>query len=314
MDTGETTMTGGRIKKIGCYLDKEDFCLTYGDGVGDINITELIDFHNQNKVLATVTATRPPGRFGSLKLSEDLQNKVHGFQEKPMGDGGWINGGFFVLSPQVLDYIDNEQTVWEYPFLNEVLPVYEKFGSILSAFNSTVLKYSNSSIVGKPSDEMRCVIQFSTSNGTSSNINGNDATPFYGEATMISSNINSTSIATQQLTNVLNTVYLLYFNTGTSPGNGLISVRLNDNTSSRLWSGSPQIPNGCFINPTLLYFLLRKQNKEDYLSPHQIPPLCQTSILGQRKKKKHFGCRDPSQPVFEQYLLSIRFFLILRQF
>jgi glucose-1-phosphate cytidylyltransferase len=113
VDTGETTMTGGRIKKIGCYLDKEDFCLTYGDGVGDINITELIDFHNQNKVLATVTATRPPGRFGSLKLSEDLQNKVHGFQEKPMGDGGWINGGFFVLSPQVLDYIDNEQTVWE---------------------------------------------------------------------------------------------------------------------------------------------------------------------------------------------------------
>ena len=110
VDTGETTMTGGRIKRISSYLDEEDFCLTYGDGVGNINITQLIDFHRKNKALATVTATRPPGRFGSLKIEE---NKVYGFQEKPIGDGGWVNGGFFVLSPEVLNYIEGDQTVWE---------------------------------------------------------------------------------------------------------------------------------------------------------------------------------------------------------
>lgn len=110
VDTGEKTMTGGRIKRISQYLDEEDFCLTYGDGVGNINITQLIDFHRQNNVLATVTSTKPPGRFGSLKMKD---NRVYGFQEKPIGDGGWINGGFFVLSPKVLDYIKNDQTVWE---------------------------------------------------------------------------------------------------------------------------------------------------------------------------------------------------------
>ncbi|AFY36962.1 glucose-1-phosphate cytidylyltransferase [[Leptolyngbya] sp. PCC 7376] len=113
VDTGDLTMTGGRIKRIANYLDGEDFCLTYGDGVGDVNISELIDFHNQHQLMATVTATKPPGRFGSLTIAEDNQNKVSGFQEKPIGDGGWINGGFFVLSPDVLNYISDDETVWE---------------------------------------------------------------------------------------------------------------------------------------------------------------------------------------------------------
>ena len=110
VDTGEETMTGGRLKRISSYLDKEDFCFTYGDGVSDINITELISFHKSNKTLATVTAVQPPGRFGLLKTDGE---RVTGFKEKPEGDGGWINGGFFVLSPKVIDKIDSDLTIWE---------------------------------------------------------------------------------------------------------------------------------------------------------------------------------------------------------
>ena len=110
IDTGHETMTGGRIKRIREFVQDGDFCLTYGDGVGDIDVTRLLAFHREHGLLATVTATRPPGRFGALKVDGV---KVKGFQEKPTGDGGWINGGFFVLSPAVLDYIDGDQTTWE---------------------------------------------------------------------------------------------------------------------------------------------------------------------------------------------------------
>lgn len=110
VDTGEKTMTGGRLKRVRSYLDKEDFCLTYGDGVGDVNITELIKFHKQQGSLATLTAVQPPGRFGALNIDK---KKVTGFDEKPRGDGGWINGGFFVLSPKTIDLIDGDETFWE---------------------------------------------------------------------------------------------------------------------------------------------------------------------------------------------------------
>ena len=110
VDTGENTMTGGRLKRVKDYLGSGDFFLTYGDGVSNINIPRLAEFHKQQKTLATVTAVQPPGRFGSLDLS---QQKVMSFQEKPKGDGGWISGGFFILSPRVIDYIAGDQTVWE---------------------------------------------------------------------------------------------------------------------------------------------------------------------------------------------------------
>lgn len=110
VDTGDETMTGGRLKRVKPYLDNEDFCFTYGDGVADINIGELVDFHRKEGTLATLTATQPPGRFGALDMSKQ---KVMGFQEKPQGDGAWINGGFFVLSPDVINHIDGDETVWE---------------------------------------------------------------------------------------------------------------------------------------------------------------------------------------------------------
>ena len=110
IDTGENTMTGGRLKRVRNYLDQEDFCFTYGDGVSDIDITGLINFHRKENVLATVTAVQPPGRFGSLATQG---SRVTGFMEKPAGEGGWINGGFFVLSPKVIDLISNDFTVWE---------------------------------------------------------------------------------------------------------------------------------------------------------------------------------------------------------
>jgi glucose-1-phosphate cytidylyltransferase len=110
VDTGEDTMTGGRIKRVAQYVGEEDFCCTYGDGISDVNITALIEFHKQHGKLATLTATQPLGRFGALKLSG---NKILSFQEKPQGDGSWINGGFFVLSPKVLDYIEGDHTTWE---------------------------------------------------------------------------------------------------------------------------------------------------------------------------------------------------------
>tara|TARA_B110001454_G_scaffold219057_1_gene249619 strand:+ start:58777 stop:59547 length:771 start_codon:yes stop_codon:yes gene_type:complete len=111
VDTGENTMTGGRVKRIQKYLKpQESFCLTYGDGVSDINISELLKFHQNHGKMATVTATRPPGRFGQLHI----ENKtVTNFEEKPLGEGGYINGGFFVLNSDVLNFIPDDSTVWE---------------------------------------------------------------------------------------------------------------------------------------------------------------------------------------------------------
>ncbi len=112
IDTGQNTMTGGRIKRVADYLEGETFCLTYGDGVADVNIAELIQFHREQKTLATLTATQPPGRFGAFALSSgDL--RVPSFHEKPDGDGAWVNGGFFVLEPDVFGYIEGDSTVWE---------------------------------------------------------------------------------------------------------------------------------------------------------------------------------------------------------
>jgi glucose-1-phosphate cytidylyltransferase len=111
VDTGEETMTGGRLKRVKEYVnDEEMFCFTYGDGVSDVDIGALIKFHSDHNKLATLTATQPPGRFGALSLDG---NRVNSFNEKPKGDGVWVNGGFFVLSPKVLDYIEGDDTVWE---------------------------------------------------------------------------------------------------------------------------------------------------------------------------------------------------------
>lgn len=110
VDTGENTMTGGRIRRIRRYVDGADFCLTYGDGVSDVDIGAVIRFHRGQGVDATVTAVQPPGRFGALNIE---QNRISRFVEKPPGDTGWINGGFFVLSSKVFDYIEGDATVWE---------------------------------------------------------------------------------------------------------------------------------------------------------------------------------------------------------
>ena len=112
VDTGRETMTAGRLKRAARFLDDETFCFTYGDGVADIDLRELIRFHRSQGVLATLTAVQPPGRFGAFRLRED-QSRVSGFREKPRGDGAWINGGFFVLEPGVLNYIEGDRTVWE---------------------------------------------------------------------------------------------------------------------------------------------------------------------------------------------------------
>jgi glucose-1-phosphate cytidylyltransferase len=117
VDTGDDTQTGGRLKRVARYVGNEDFCFTYGDGVADVNVTELIAFHRSRKVKATLTAVQPPGRFGALVLEDGL---ITSFQEKPKGDGGWINGGFFVLSPDVLDLIPDDATVWEREPLEEL--------------------------------------------------------------------------------------------------------------------------------------------------------------------------------------------------
>lgn len=111
IDTGDETMTGGRLKRVAKYLDDEDFCFTYGDGVGDIDITALIDFHLTSERKATLTATQLPGRFGALGLDG---TSIRSFKEKPQGDGSWINGGFFVLSTDVVDYIEGDNTIWEH--------------------------------------------------------------------------------------------------------------------------------------------------------------------------------------------------------
>jgi glucose-1-phosphate cytidylyltransferase len=110
IDTGEQTMTGGRLKRVLPYVGGEDFCFTYGDGLADIDIGALVDFHRAQGTAATVTAVQPPGRFGALDVEDD---RVREFEEKPRGDGGWTNGGFFVLSPEIGRYIDGDDTVWE---------------------------------------------------------------------------------------------------------------------------------------------------------------------------------------------------------
>ena len=112
VDTGENTMTGGRIKRVRNYIGDETFCLTYGDGVTDVNIKDLINLHRDQKALATLTAVQSPGRFGAFKLGQN-QYKISAFKEKPKGDGAWINGGFFVVEPSVIDYIIDDSTVWE---------------------------------------------------------------------------------------------------------------------------------------------------------------------------------------------------------
>ena len=110
VDTGDNTMTGGRLKRVRDYVGSGDFCFTYGDGVSDVQLDKLVAFHRKEGRLATLTATRPPERFGVLDLK---RHAVRRFQEKPRGDGAWINGGFFVLSPRVFDYIKDDSTVWE---------------------------------------------------------------------------------------------------------------------------------------------------------------------------------------------------------
>ncbi len=110
IDTGENTLTGGRLKRVRDYLDNEEFCFTYGDGVGSVDITKLIEFHKKHGKSATVTAVQPPGRFGALEMKGST---VTSFVEKPHGDGMYINGGFFVLNPSVIDLIEGDSTIWE---------------------------------------------------------------------------------------------------------------------------------------------------------------------------------------------------------
>lgn len=128
VDTGDGTMTGGRIRRVKDFLDAETFCLTYGDGVGDIDIKQLIGFHRDQRTLATLTAVQPPGRFGAFSLEHDAV-KISTFKEKPHGDGAWVNGGFFVLEPAVIDYITGDSTVWEREPLEELAQA-----GLLSAF------------------------------------------------------------------------------------------------------------------------------------------------------------------------------------
>ena len=126
VDTGEKTMTGGRLKRVRNYVENETCCFTYGDGVSDIDIRKLISFHKEQKTLATLTAVQPPGRFGILTLEK---NKVTHFREKPQGDGTWINCGFFVLEPGAIDYITDDTTVWEQEPLKKLAQ-----DSLLSAY------------------------------------------------------------------------------------------------------------------------------------------------------------------------------------
>jgi len=117
VDTGENTMTGGRLKRVRKYIENEKaFCFTYGDGLSNVNISKLIKFHENHGKLATLTAVRPPGRYGAIKFGDE--DKVDSFKEKPDGDGSWINGGFFVLNPDVLDQIEDDKTSWELEPLN----------------------------------------------------------------------------------------------------------------------------------------------------------------------------------------------------
>ncbi len=114
VDTGDETMTGGRLARVRRYLNDDPFCFTYGDGVADVDVKQLLEFHAEQGKLATVTAVQPPGRYGTMGFSSSDTNLVSQFQEKPLGDGAWINGGFFVLEPKAIDYIgDGDQTIWE---------------------------------------------------------------------------------------------------------------------------------------------------------------------------------------------------------
>jgi glucose-1-phosphate cytidylyltransferase len=128
VDTGETTQTGGRLKRITEYIDG-DFCMTYGDGVGSVDISSLVMFHQEHGKLATMTAVQPPGRFGALEIDG---TKINSFLEKPQGDGGWINGGFFVLNSKVLSLIDGDETLWE----KQPLEGLAKEGQLQSFFHS----------------------------------------------------------------------------------------------------------------------------------------------------------------------------------
>ena len=112
VDTGLNTMTGGRLKRVRRFVEDETFCLTYGDGVSDVDIKALVEFHKAQNALVTLTAVQPPGRFGAFSLAHD-QSKINTFKEKPKGDGAWINGGFFVVDPKAIDYIEDDATVWE---------------------------------------------------------------------------------------------------------------------------------------------------------------------------------------------------------
>ena len=113
VETGQETQTGGRLKRVREYLGDETFCMTYGDGVSDVNVRAVIDLHRKENALATVTAVQPPGRFGYFDLRSG-SNRIHHFQEKPQGEGAWVNGGFFVLEPQTLDLVADDATRWEY--------------------------------------------------------------------------------------------------------------------------------------------------------------------------------------------------------
>jgi glucose-1-phosphate cytidylyltransferase len=118
VDTGDETQTGGRVKRIKEYIGNKTFCMTYGDGIGSVDITETIEFHKKMGKLATMTGVLPPGRYGSIKIQDNL---ITSFMEKPHGDGGWVNGGFFVLEPKVLDFVDGDSTVWEREPLNRLV-------------------------------------------------------------------------------------------------------------------------------------------------------------------------------------------------
>lgn len=112
VDTGDATMTGGRLRRVRDYIGDDTFCFTYGDGVSDVNITELLKFHREQKTLCTMTAVKPPGRFGAISLQEG-EHKIRSFREKPRGDGTWVNGGFFVVDSKAIDFIEGDQTSWE---------------------------------------------------------------------------------------------------------------------------------------------------------------------------------------------------------
>ena len=117
VDTGLNTMTGGRLQKIKPHIDDETFCFTYGDGISNVDISKSIKLHKDAETIATVTAVQPPGKFGRMNLKN---NSVSHFEEKPIGDGGWINGGYFILEPSVFDYLKNESTIWEREPLEEL--------------------------------------------------------------------------------------------------------------------------------------------------------------------------------------------------